>query len=957
MYSKYTKLLIIFTMISQTKVQAQNPEKFISAIPELAKITHFDRTTYKGDSQFWTMARDSTGIYYFGNNDGVITYDGQKWQDILLPNSSAVRSLLYASNGTVYAGGYNDFGKVEKNSLGNYEFHSILRDLKITTEKIENVWQIHEVNGIIIFRTFKGLITVENNSSSYIPSESRFIHSDVVKDTYYIQDENLGVMSFDPVLKSFNSIFNSKDIGNEVIISFLPSDKANFIEIITKKGHIYLGDLTSGVLTKKHEVFSEDQNEFLSVAVKKGDTYILGTIGSKILTFSNGKNTSQKGSIYDQIQDNTVLNFYEDKDELWVLLNDGIDLIEYNASFSNLFREGSVYDILIKNESIYIATNNGVYFSKIPNEGSVFNFVKTKIPQGQAWSLSNIGASTIVSHDLGLYEISDEEVTQISNERGFWKVIPISNKNNEFLACSYNGFYLLKKEGTRFNITTKIKGFLESTRDVLPSDEENTFWVCHGFKGVFKVKFSEDYRRVVAIDHFTDQNGFKSPFNINVHNWNSDIIFSTNTGFYTFNKENNEFLPYPKLNNIIGNTINTRKILTHQDTTWVVLNDEIGLFKQSDKHPDIDKNTFRNLKGDLNRGFEKILPITNKKVLIGAKSGLYVYNLKESLDKPSFSTIITKVTKQESTKNITSQVVIREENELEISNSTEVLRFEFATPEKTPTSNIKFSYKLKDLDNDWSTWSDNSFKEYTHLPAGSYDFLVRSLDEKGIIGNEASFTFIVQPLWHKTNFAKITYVSLMIFIIWLGIRLINNKITEERNKSKALLERSKKVLNLEIERLKLKQDKNQLEEDVIFKSKELTNYTVQLINKKRAFAEIQNDLKELKNLVKNAESKKKIIEIFKKLHQHKVGEEYMKVYDVNFEKIHQDFFKKLKYIHPKITTRELRLCAFIKMNLTNKEIAPLLNISVRGVETARYRVRKKLQVNQESSFNIFLTNL
>lgn len=957
MFRKYTNLLIIIILTFQIKVQSQNRENLISAIPELAKITHFDRTDYKGDSQFWTMVRDSTGIYYFGNNDGALVYNGQRWQDMRLPNSSAVRSLLYASNGIVYAGGYNDFGIVEKNSFGNYEFRSILIDLKIDTEKIENVWQIHEVNGNIIFRTFQGLITIENNSSSYIPSESKFIYADVLGDTYFVQDENLGVMSFDPVLKRFKSIFDSKAINNEAIISFLPSDKTNFIEIVTQSGNIYVGNLANGVVTDKYKVFSEDQNESLSVAIKKEDTYILGTIGSKILTFSKGRNTSLKGSIYDQIQDNTVLNFYEDGDELWVLLNDGIDLIKYNASFSNLFKGGSVYDILIKDEFIYIATNNGVYFSKIPNEDSVFNFIKTKIPQGQAWSLSNIGASILVSHDLGLYEISDEGVNQIGNEKGFWKVVPIPNKNSEYLACNYNGFYLLHKEGTKFNLTTKIKGFQESTRDILPSDEENTFWVCHGFKGVFKVKFSEDYRRVLAIDHFTDQNGFKSPFNINVHNWNSEIVFSTNNGFYTFNKENNEFIPYTKLNDIIGNSVNTRKIITHQDTTWVVIDDEIGLFKQSEELPNIDKNTFRNLKGDLNRGFEKILPLTNKKVLVGSKSGLYVYNLKESQDKSSFSTLITKVTKQESAKSEASKVVLTEQNELEISNSTEILRFEFASPKKTPMSNINFSYKLKDLDNDWSRWSSNSFKEYTHLPAGTYEFLVRSGDEKGIIGTEASFTFIIKPLWYQTNFAKIMYSILMILIIWLGLRLINNKIIEERKKSKDLLERSKKVLNLEIERLKLKQDKNQLEEDVIFKSKELTNYTVQLINKKQAFAEVQNDLKELKSLVKNAESKKKLVEIFKKLHQHKLGEEYMKVYDVNFEKIHQDFFKKLKYIHPKITTRELRLCAFIKMNLTNKEIAPLLNISVRGVETARYRVRKKLQIDQESSFNDFLLNL
>ena len=87
-----------------------------------------------------------------------------------------------------------------------------------------------------------------------------------------------------------------------------------------------------------------------------------------------------------------------------------------------------------------------------------------------------------------------------------------------------------------------------------------------------------------------------------------------------------------------------------------------------------------------------------------------------------------------------------------------------------------------------------------------------------------------------------------------------------------------------------------------------------------------------------------------------MGEEYLNVFDIHFEKVHENFFNQLKEIDTTITKRELRLCAFVKMNLTNKEIAPLLNISVRGVETARYRIRKKLNVKDEN-FTEFLENI
>ena len=193
---------------------------------------------------------------------------------------------------------------------------------------------------------------------------------------------------------------------------------------------------------------------------------------------------------------------------------------------------------------------------------------------------------------------------------------------------------------------------------------------------------------------------------------------------------------------------------------------------------------------------------------------------------------------------------------------------------------------------------------------------------------------------------------------------MRRKIAYERRKLKIEIKKSQQLLELEIEKLKLEQDKESiykdkliLEGDIINKSKELANYTISLSKKKEVFDELRNDLTKLRELLKSRESRKKITEIFQKLDQHRIGEEYIEIFDVNFEKINHDFFEKLKQLDPTITKRELRLCAFVKMDLTNKEIAPLLNISARGVETSRYRVRKKLNVQQEDNFITFLENL
>jgi DNA-binding CsgD family transcriptional regulator len=73
--------------------------------------------------------------------------------------------------------------------------------------------------------------------------------------------------------------------------------------------------------------------------------------------------------------------------------------------------------------------------------------------------------------------------------------------------------------------------------------------------------------------------------------------------------------------------------------------------------------------------------------------------------------------------------------------------------------------------------------------------------------------------------------------------------------------------------------------------------------------------------------------------------------------VHQDFILRLKETYPALTPKELRLCAYLRMNLSSKEIAPLMNISVRGLEISRYRLRKKLNINHEVNLTDFILSL
>lgn len=956
LYFQFLTLLFAYNGICQS-----NFSEIFNEISNQPEVVHYTRNDFKGDTEFWSSCIGNDGVLYFGNNDGVLIYDGENWKKIKLPNSSSVRSLLAATDGTIYAGGFNEFGTIKKDSVGNYHYNSFIKKLNLEGKELENLEQAHEIDNTIIMRFYKELIVINENRKTIIPSTTDFMYATILNNTYYVQDMKVGILSFNPKADELTLVLQTEKLKNIAIKGILPTKNPNELFIVLENGEVFKGNLKTNEVILWEDIFTDGHEDQVVSTVQKDNNYLIGTLGSKIKMLNSNGKLVESPEAFNQIQNPSVLDFLPVKNGLWVMLYNGLDYINYDTNSYKFFESSKVYDLKLFNKKLYVATNKGVYVSDFKAENPTkISFKLIEGLQGQAWTLNEYKGNLLLAHHKGLYHLKEGEAKRITTF-GTWKILAIPNKENQLLACGYAGLFLIKKEGDEFKLVNKIDGFKESTRDIIASEEPNTFWVCHGYKGVFKIKINDNYNHVFSIDHYTDTNGFESPFNINVFKWEGEIVFTSNTGIYRYNNTNNTFKPYERLNSVFDRTKNTRKILQKKDTTWAVQDNEISYFINSDSIPTLKNRPFLKAKGQLNRGMESILPVPNNKVLIGTTDGVYLFDLKDNSNVEE-QTEITQVSMFQGQQK--QQIPLNKKGTNKLPNATDVIRIDFAAPNLISGSEIEYQYQLEGLNLGWSEWTETNFKEYSHLQPGKYNFNVRSRDLKGVKGKIASFAFVVTPKWYQTAFFKILIILSLIVTLWIGYLLIKKNLEKENLKIQAENLKAKKLLELEIERLKLKHDKERVEEDkkilekdVITKSKELANYTMQLVNKKDIVQELQSDLKELRQLVKTQLSKDKISDIFRKLHQHKIGEEYMEVFDVNFEKIHHQFFEKLKYINPKLSKKDQRLCAFIKMDLTNKEISPLLNISIRGVETLRYRLRKKLNLNTEENLHDFLKEL
>lgn len=932
--------------------------------PLTGKVTGFEKADFNADPQFWVGCENRDGIMFFGNNDGVIIHDGEHWQRLSLPNNSSVRSLALGPEGTIYAGGYNEIGRVIKARNGRYAYHSMMEELQLEGHNLENIWDIQVVGNRVLCRTFTELVIISGKTATHIPANTSYIYSGLAGSRYFIQDSNHGIMSLGASGKDLTMAFPADQYNNEEILSIVPGTDNNKVVIITKAGNVYNGEAGAGKLLLTGNIFNGRQTDQVTSAIKYKGILLIGTLSAKILIASTQGTPLETPALLQSLPETVVHRLFRNTNgNIWVMQNNGLSYIDLQSPYSHLFSKASVYDALATHNALYLATNQGIYVSSFnpSNPSSARNFSKIDGIHGQAWAVQYADGDVIASHDTGLYQISGASPKKIGNISGFWKITPVAEKQGHYLASHYNGLYLLRKERNEWVLGSKLTGFNESARDIMPAGEPGVYWICHGYKGVFRIRVNPNYSRVTSVDHYTNRNGLQSAFNVNVAQWQGSIVFTTNTGIYSYNAAQNKFVAHKELNRILDPEKNTRKLLQAGQKTWFVQDDEAGYFYTSEKKPALQKELFLNLKGLFNRGMEAITVLSPDKVLFGTTSGLYLYSLNTKKAGGNIATIISGISysQDQEIENLPPYSSSAEPQVLP--NQTDILRFEFAAPKMSHGTGIQYSYMLKNVDRNWSAWQTLPYKEYTHLRPGTYTFKVKSRNTAGVTAKEAVYYFTILPKWYQTYAAYVAYAVLSVLLIVAALKLISKRVERQHRRAREEEQRTKKMLEMEVERLKLQRDKEQitqdkqhLEEDVLMKSKELANYTMLLLKKKEIFGEITSDLKELREYSRNEESRKKIFEIFQKLNQHKIGDEYMEVFDVNFEKVHHNFFEKLKKLNPTLTKRELRLCAFVKMDLTNKEISPLLNISLRGVENARYRVRKKLNVAHEDNFVAYL---
>jgi len=236
------------------------------------------------------------------------------------------------------------------------------------------------------------------------------------------------------------------------------------------------------------------------------------------------------------------------------------------------------------------------------------------------------------------------------------------------------------------------------------------------------------------------------------------------------------------------------------------------------------------------------------------------------------------------------------------------------------------------------------------LGFGEYTFKVRGQVGNKMSTNEDSFSFTILGPWYYSNWAMLFYIlSIMVLAF-----IIHKLYKSYYKKQQALLikENSKKLKQKKLKAQKkiIQITNEKLREEVESKNRELAISTMSIIKKNEFLNAIKDQLRE-------SNDNPQVRAVIRTINRNINNADDWKFFEDAFNNADKDFLKKVKNLHPELTSNDLKLCAYLRLNLASKEIAPLLNISVRSVEVKRYRLRKKMQLPHESGLTDYILQL
>lgn len=953
MANKTFGILIFFLTLTSINIQSLE----LTGFGKLS-VTNYSPATYGGNKQNWNISVGNNGLVYFANGPLLEGGSGY-WKTFHLPNDNFIRSVWATDDGRILVGGSEEIGLFEKSPIpGKMKYTSLMDRLDSAYYNFGSIWQIFKGKGSYYLRAGKALFEYKQDTIKPIIHSEIIEYSTLFNDTLYIlvADKGLGAYTND----SFQILPYGKFFSDTKIIEIASSTNGEKLIFTDDRGTFIVRNNT----IEPYELFNQKQiieSQISAVKLLENKYYAIGTVKNGLYILDVSGNVIQHLDNKSGLQNNTIISMYKDAtNNLWLGLDYGISYVHLNSCLTMVnpeFEIGTGYVSTFFKGKLYLGSNQGLFYTEWkPGDkkyGEHYTFLPVKNSSGQVWNLQVFNGELFCGHHKGLFKINDDVAIVQSSVEGSWQMEQLLNEKGYFIQSTYRGFYLLKFDD-KMNLLSysQIPG-LPASRSFI-QEENGYIWTTNNGKNLYRFKINTQTSKTSELIDFKDFTDSNFEY-LRILGNKEKIFFSAKNELYTFDENNAAFKKNDYYSKVFENSGTLFDFFKDDyERIWFVASNEIGYFSFNFGQQQKVIYPFNSIRNSYTNIFGKINIINKENILLPVDQGFYYYNASCS---------------EESKKEYKAYIVnihTNSENIAEIDESAKptykytknAIEFTITSDMTDSRGNVYYRFKLEGYDDEWSEWSTKNTKEYNNLYEGNYKFTAVSRNENGIISNSDSFEFAIKPPFLRSLAAFGIYIIAIILLLILSHKLRKRQLEIEKRKieEQKQLEIENKKRKYQEERLRSQQqitslENEKLQQNLLHKSKELSNSMINILHKNEIFLNLKSEMQKLyleKDLKKRDTNIKKLIRV---IDSEISTKQDLEVFDTNFNAVHEEFINKLKESYPELNQNDHRLCTFIKMNKSTKEIATFLNMSIRGVETSRYRLRKKM--NLDSNDNLY----
>ncbi|WP_037316144.1 LuxR C-terminal-related transcriptional regulator [Salegentibacter sp. Hel_I_6] len=906
---KYFCLLILVFQATIVCSQRLNPP-----------IHNYSSNVYNAASQNWSIDVDEEGIIYAANNQGLLSFDGQSWELFPLPNGSIIRSVFVYKD-KIFTGSYKEFGYWKKDNTGKLYYTSLIPKLGKYAMQSEEFWEILAFKDDIYFRSFGAIYKYDHKTIEPIQNvvSNKMI---VYKDELLLAVRKDGIFSLDEN-NELEKLPNQDILKDEVIIDM--AVKGEEIIIGTReKLFKYDGEVCQ--LFDDTELLEElERSELNHILDLENENLLLGTVKNGIINYDIKNKNYTVFNRKNGLQNNTVLGFVKKYGNIWLSLDNGIDRLELDSPVEFYTDEtgelGAVYDLEFHENKMFLASNTGVY---------TFEDNKLEIiegAEGHTWNLEILNDTLYVNHNTGTYRLLGNKLEPVETSTGSFKIIELPSKTNEYLISSYTGIRNLNRN---VDSIYELDSLNFPVKNIV-FENENTLWAAHPYEGIYRIEFGNHFKNTQSIEKIRIPDGGNS-INTDVFRINNQLAIFNGDNWFKYNSFKNSLQIFEELEPFRKH----KMLLKDSNSYWFSHTENNAL-----KFTSFDDNNIvigpASLNNRVVKNYEKILKNGDSLYYIALNDGFARIDLTRFIK--NLDNVYVSKPSVKGFQDLEKRYNLAENPEVPFKASRD-LNIHISFP---ISGAMGLRYRLNGEDTLSGEVKDGLIN-LQNLNHGDYELELIAIGPQAQIVKKNSFDFRILPPWYLSNLMKLAYIlfilSLVVLVYWVNqLKLRKHQLMLEEKFEK---EHQERLNNLEKERLM-----NQIN----LKRKELANTTMVAAKKNEMLMEIQNELNKDKNSFSNQFKMKHILN---KINRAIKNKDEWKVFETNFNELHEDFFKDILDSYPKLTNKDLKLCSYLKMNLTSKEIAPLMGISVRGVEVHRYRLRKKMDLDKKENLTNFL---